>query len=187
MVSFLCRLSFNPHFKNKAHGLRFVASWYCDSCSVVLCGVQLALFCMFTLLFPRWHFRPPAAWFRLDFKWGEKNHVQILTGLKTSLFSQATWKGAIVPVLVDLCQSLKYLGSYMQEVHTGGLVEGNIDRLKNGKTYRWEPQASLFESHTRTPSRLTLQGSVVVCWRSQKIWGIGRLTPAERKFFLQGN
>lgn len=50
MVSFLCRLSFNPHFKNKAHGLWFVASWYCDSCSVVLCGVQFVLFCVFTLL-----------------------------------------------------------------------------------------------------------------------------------------
>lgn len=182
MVSFLCRLSFNPHFKNKAHGLRFVASWYCDSCSVVLCGVQFVLFCVFTLLFPHWHFWPPAARFRLDFKWGEKNHVQILTGLKTPVVSQPTWKGAIVPVLVDLCQSLKYLGSYMQEMHTTWLVEGNIDRLKTGKSYRWEPQASRFESHNRAPSRLTLQGCMAVCWRSQKIWGIWRLIPAERKF-----
>lgn len=113
---------------------------------------------------------------------GWKNHVQILTGLKTSVFSQLTWKGAIVPVLVDLCQSFKYLGSYMQEVHTAGLVEGNIERLKNGKSYRWEPQASWFESHNRAPSRLTLQGCVAVCWRSQKIWAMRRLTPAERKF-----
>lgn len=115
------------------------------------------------------------------FKWGG-GRVQILTGLKTSVFSQLTWKGAIVPVLVDLCQSLKYLGSYTQEVHTAGLVEGNIDRLKGGKSYRWEPQASWFESHNRAPSRLTLQGCVAVCWRSQKIWGIRRLIPAERKF-----
>ncbi len=160
-----------------------MASWYCDSCLVVLCGVQFILFCVFTLLFPCWHFWPPAAFFvRLDFKRGEKNHVQILTGLKTPVVSQPTWKGAIVPVLVDLCQSLKYLGSYMQEVHTTWLVEGNIDRLKTGKSYRWEPQASRFESHNRTPSRLTLQGCMAMCWRSQKNWGIGRLIPAERKF-----
>ncbi len=38
------------------------------------------------------------------------------------------------------------------------------------------------ESHNRAPSRLTLQGCMAVCWRSQKIWGIWRLIPAERKF-----
>lgn len=182
MVSFLCRLSFNPHFKNKAHGLRFVASWYCDSCSVVLWGVQFVLFSVFTLLFPRWHFWPPAARFRSDFKWGEKIMSKYWLVWRPRSSPSPRERVPLFPALVDLCQSLKYLGSYTQEVHTTWLVEGNTGRLKNGKSYRWEPQASQFESHNRTPSRLTLQACVAVRWRSQKIWGIGRLIPAERKF-----
>ncbi len=160
-----------------------MASWYCDSCLVVLCGVQFVLFCVFTLLFPCWHFWPPAAFF---FAWilnGEKkNHVQILTGLKTPVVSQPTWKGAIVPVLVDLCQSLKYLGSYMQEVHTMWLVEGNIDRLKTGKSYRWEPQASRFESHNRTPPGL--YGDVLAL---SKDLGYRKNHSSREKVLLQAN
>ncbi len=159
-----------------------MASWYCDSCLVVLCGVQFVLFCVFTRLFPCWHFWPPAAFFfRLDFKWGEKKSCPNIDWSEDPGRLPAHVKGCHCSCLSGSLPEFKVF-RLLQEVHTTWLVEGNIDRLKTGKSYRWEPQASRFESHNRTPSRLTLQGCMAMCWRSQKIWGIGRLIPAERKF-----
>lgn len=104
---------------------------------------------------------------------------------------------------IDWSEDLGLLSAHVKGCHcsclSGSLPEFQVFRLlhagsaysracrrkywaKNGKSYRWEPQASWFESHNRAPSRLTLQGCVAVCWCSQKIWAMRRLTPAERKF-----
>ncbi len=182
----LCRRSFNPHFKNKAHGLRFVASWYCDSCSVVLCGVQFVLFCVFTLLFPHWHFWPPAARFRLDFKWGEKIMSKYWLVWRPQS-SPSPRKGCHCSCLSGSLPEFKVF----RLLHAGSAYNVAC-RRKYRPTKDWKELQmgtaglSVWVPQSR-PSRLTLQGCMAVCWRSQKIWGIWRLIPAERKFSCRGN
>jgi len=104
--------------------VRWYCVWFSLHCSACLPSFSLAGTSSLPLLGSAWILNG-----------GWKNHVQILTGpiLKTSVFSQLTWKGAIVPVLVDLCQSFKYLGSYM-----AGSAYSRACRRKYRATKEWK-------------------------------------------------